>query len=66
VRRGVRSCSDRAPTGAARPQDSLRIQALGGCPPGLTLGRELVAAHGGRLSLANRPGGGVRVTLRLP
>jgi len=33
---------------------------------GLTLCREIVEAHGGRLSLANRKEGGVAVTLFLP
>jgi two-component system, NtrC family, nitrogen regulation sensor histidine kinase NtrY len=33
---------------------------------GLTLCREIVEAHGGRLSLANRTGGGVTVTVWLP
>ncbi len=33
---------------------------------GLTLCREIVEAHGGRLSLANRDGGGVSVTVWLP
>jgi nitrogen fixation/metabolism regulation signal transduction histidine kinase len=33
---------------------------------GLTLCREIVDAHGGRLSIANRPGGGAIVTIWLP
>jgi two-component system, NtrC family, nitrogen regulation sensor histidine kinase NtrY len=33
---------------------------------GLTLCREIIEAHGGRLSLTNRPGGGALVTIWLP
>ena len=33
---------------------------------GLTLCREIVEAHGGRLRIANREGGGALVTLWLP
>ena len=33
---------------------------------GLTLCREVVEAHGGRITLANRAGGGLAVTLLLP
>jgi len=33
---------------------------------GLALAREIVEAHGGRIALVNRSGGGLRVTLTLP
>jgi two-component system nitrogen regulation sensor histidine kinase NtrY len=33
---------------------------------GLALAREITEAHGGRVLLANREGGGLRVSLRLP
>jgi two-component system, NtrC family, nitrogen regulation sensor histidine kinase NtrY len=33
---------------------------------GLTLCREIVEAHGGRLSITNRPGGGALVSVWLP
>lgn len=33
---------------------------------GLTICREVVEAHGGRLSLANRPGGGLVATIWIP
>jgi signal transduction histidine kinase len=33
---------------------------------GLTLCREIIEAHGGRLSVANREGGGALVTVWLP
>jgi two-component system, NtrC family, nitrogen regulation sensor histidine kinase NtrY len=33
---------------------------------GLTVCREVIEAHGGRISLANRPGGGLIVTLWIP
>ncbi|EQD43144.1 integral membrane sensor signal transduction histidine kinase, partial [mine drainage metagenome] len=33
---------------------------------GLTLCREIIEAHAGRLDIANRPGGGARVSIYLP
>jgi two-component system, NtrC family, nitrogen regulation sensor histidine kinase NtrY len=62
-----------ADRGAGFAEDALRDALLPffstkptGTGLGLTLCREIVEAHGGRLSLANRPGGGALVTVWLP
>jgi signal transduction histidine kinase len=42
-----------------------RSRETGGAGLGLALARAIVAAHGGTLTLANRPGGGLRATMTL-
>jgi two-component system OmpR family sensor kinase len=46
--------------------DASRSRATGGVGLGLTIAHEVVSAHGGTLTLANDPEGGLRVTVRLP
>jgi len=62
------SAAHRTCTGAGvAREDSQCIQALGtGSLTRIKLCREILEAHGGRLSLANRAGGGALVTVWLP
>ncbi len=43
-----------------------RGRETGGSGLGLTIARAVISAHGGDISLANRPEGGLRVTISLP
>ena len=59
--------------GAGMPEDVLRNALLpfystkpAGAGLGLTVCREVIEAHGGRIALASRPGGGLVVTLWIP
>jgi two-component system, OmpR family, sensor kinase len=46
--------------------DASRSKDTGGFGLGLAIARAAVAGHGGAVTLANRPGGGLRATMRLP
>ncbi|MGO4332739.1 ATP-binding protein, partial [Cupriavidus sp. M-11] len=46
--------------------ESSRSRATGGVGMGLSIAADIVARHGGELSLANRPEGGLRVRITLP
>jgi len=47
-------------------QERSRSRSTGGLGLGLTIARSIVQAHGGSISAANRPGGGLAVTVELP
>ena len=46
--------------------ETSRSRATGGTGLGLAVARAAALAHGGAIALANRPGGGLRVTFTLP
>ena len=46
--------------------EASRNKETGGMGLGLPIARNILRAHGGDVTLANRPGGGVRVTVTLP
>jgi signal transduction histidine kinase len=48
-----------------RVEDS-RSRDTGGTGLGLAIAQAIVQAHGGELTLANRPGGGLRARIELP
>jgi signal transduction histidine kinase len=46
--------------------EASRSRSTGGVGLGLTIARSVAHAHGGTLTLANAPGGGLIATVRLP
>lgn len=46
--------------------ESSRNRGTGGTGLGLTVARSVISAHGGDIELQNKPGGGLRVSIRLP
>jgi signal transduction histidine kinase len=49
-----------------RRGEASRGQGTGGAGLGLAIARAVAEGHGGTLTLANRPGGGLRAEIRLP
>jgi signal transduction histidine kinase len=49
-----------------RRLEASRNRGTGGSGLGLTIARQAVEGQGGTIALANRPGGGLLVTVRLP
>ena len=49
-----------------RRLEESRNRESGGAGLGLAIARAVAQSHGGRLTLANRPGGGLRASLALP
>ena len=49
-----------------RRHETSRSRDTGGAGLGLAIARTVVRAHGGEVTLANRPGGGLTATVRLP
>ena len=48
------------------PHPPLRNRKTGGMGLGLTVARTIIRAHGGDITLENKRGGGLRVTVTLP
>lgn len=46
--------------------ESSRNRGTGGTGLGLTVAKSVISAHGGDIELQNRPGGGLRVSVKLP
>ena len=56
-----RGCSSRSIDSRIRA-----VRDTGGTGLGLAIAQSIVQAHGGEITLANRPGGGLHACIRLP